>query len=187
MIPRVLPFDGIAPRIAESAFLAPGATVIGDVEIGADSNIWFGCVLRGDVHEIRIGTGTNLQDGTVVHVSYRSHGTYIGDNVTIGHMALIHACVLEDACFIGMRATVMDGAVVERGAMVAAGALVTPGKKVPAGQLWGGNPARYMRDINDKETAYMAFVAPHYVELAKRYRGIEHALSPLPAASEPSV
>ncbi len=182
MIPRLLPFDGVAPRIADSAFVAPGATVIGDVEIGADSSIWFGCVLRGDVHEVRIGAGSNIQDGTVVHVSYRIHGAHIGDNVTIGHLALIHACVLEDACFIGMRATVMDEAVVESGAMVAAGALVTPGKRVPAGQLWGGNPARFMREVDDRERAYMAFVASHYVELARRYRGLGSELSPLPVA-----
>ncbi len=91
----ILPYRGVSPRIAKSAFIAPTATIIGDVEIGEDSNIWFGCVIRGDVNEIRIGAGTNIQDGTVVHVSREKYGTYIGDNITIGHMALIHACTLE--------------------------------------------------------------------------------------------
>ena len=150
-MPLILPYKGVTPTIAADAFIAPGATVIGDVVIGAASNVWFGCVVRGDVHEIRIGEGVNIQDGTVVHVSYRFAGTYIGDNVTIGHMALIHACTIEADAFIGMHATVMDKAVVESGAMVAAGAVVGPGKRVPTGQLWAGNPAAYKRDLNDKD------------------------------------
>lgn len=166
----VLPYRGRMPKLAAGVFVAPGASVIGDVEIGAGSSIWFGCVVRGDVNIVRIGAGSNIQDGTVVHVSRRDYGTFIGDNVTIGHMALIHACTLEDGCFVGMAATVMDGSVVESGAMVAAGALVTPRKRVPAGQLWGGSPARYMREVNEREAAYMREVAPHYVELAAEYR-----------------
>jgi carbonic anhydrase/acetyltransferase-like protein (isoleucine patch superfamily) len=166
----IQPFEGHEPKLAENVFVAPGATVIGDVEIGADTNIWFGCVVRGDVNLIRIGAGTNIQDGTVVHVSYRTHPTHIGSNVSIGHAALLHGCTLEDNAFIGMRATVMDGTVVEGGAMVAAGALVTPGKRVPAGQLWAGSPARFSRPLKGEELDYMRFVAPHYVELARKYR-----------------
>lgn len=166
----ILPYRGVYPRIAESAFIAPTATIIGDVEIGEDSNIWFGCVIRGDVNEIRIGAGTNIQDGTVVHVSREKYGTYIGDNITIGHMALIHACTLEDGCFIGMQATVMDGCVVDRGAMVAAGALITPGKRVGPGQLWAGTPAKRVRDLSEADSKSIAATAPHYVRLAREYR-----------------
>ena len=118
------------------------ATVIGDVEIGAETNIWFGCLVRGDMNIIRIGKRVNIQDLTVVHVDSQKYGTFIGDDVTIGHSAVIHACTLQDRCFVGMQACVMDGAVVETGAMVAAGALVPPGKTVKAGQLWAGTPAR---------------------------------------------
>ncbi len=166
----LLPYRGLRPRLAGDVFIAPGATLIGDVEIGAESSLWFACVVRGDVNVVRIGAGSNLQDGTVIHVSRREGGgVTIGDHVTIGHMALIHACELEDGCFIGMRATVMDGAVIEGGAMVAAGALVTPGKRVPAGELWAGTPARYMREVSEREAAYIQGVAPHYVELARQY------------------
>ncbi len=170
----ILPYRGVSPRIAASAFIAPTATIIGDVEIGEDSNIWFGCVIRGDVNEVRIGAGTNIQDGTVVHVSREKYGTYIGDNITIGHMALIHACTLEDGCFIGMRATVMDGCVIAGGAMVAAGALITPGKRVPPGELWAGTPAKRVRDLSEADGKSIAATAPHYVRLAREYRGVSH-------------
>lgn len=135
----ILPFKNILPRIAAGVFVAPTAAVIGDVEIGEDSSIWFGCTVRGDVNNVVIGKRTNIQDGTVIHVSNSLQGTYIGDDVTVGHMALLHACTIEDGAFVGMKACVMDGAVVEAGAMVAAGALVTPGKRVPKGQLWAGS------------------------------------------------
>lgn len=168
--PLILPYKGHQPHIDFRAFVAPSAAVIGDVHIGPDSGIWFGCVIRGDVNFIRIGARTNIQDGTVVHVSSRDHPTLIGDDITIGHAAVIHACTLEDGCFIGMKATIMDGAVVEAGAMVAAGALVPPGKRVAAGQLWAGMPARYLRDCGEAERDTIAYTAPHYVELARQYR-----------------
>ncbi|MGF1641129.1 MAG: gamma carbonic anhydrase family protein [Rhodospirillales bacterium] len=162
-------YKGVRPRVAEGVFIAPTAMVIGDVEIGTDTNIWFGCVVRGDVNEIRIGARTNLQDGTVVHVSRRAFGTYIGSDVTIGHQALIHACTLEDDCFIGMQATIMDGCVVEHGAMVAAGALVTPGKRVTRHQLWAGRPARPVRELSAADRESMAATTAHYVKLARDY------------------
>lgn len=169
MTGTILPFDGTAPTISDTAFIAESAVVIGDTHIGAGSSIWYNCVVRGDVHRIRIGERTNVQDGTVVHVSKGTAPTHIGNDVTIGHMCLIHGCTLEDGCFIGMNATVMDGAVVESGAMVAAGALVTPGKRIPAGQLWGGYPARYMRDVGEKDLVMIREIAPHYAELAAKY------------------
>jgi len=165
----ILPYRGVLPRIDETAYVAETAAVIGDVVIGAESSIWFGCTLRGDVNELRIGARSNIQDGTVVHEATATYGTYIGDDVTIGHLALIHACTLEDNCFIGMQATVMDGAVVERGAMVAAGALVTPGKRVQSGQLWGGSPAKYMRDVKPDEIEMMRVIPPRYVALSREY------------------
>jgi carbonic anhydrase/acetyltransferase-like protein (isoleucine patch superfamily) len=170
MQPIILPFDGIFPRIAASAFIAPGAAIIGDVEIGENANIWFGCVLRGDVAALVVGANSNVQDGTVVHGSTGKPPTYIGANVTIGHMALIHACRLEDGSFVGMKACVSDGAVVESGAMVAAGALVTPGKRVLAGQLWGGSPARFMRDLSERDRGYIAVLPGRYVGLAAQYK-----------------
>lgn len=158
------------PKIASSAFVAEGVPVIGDVEIGEEANIWYGCVVRGDVNYVRIGARTNIQDGTVVHVTRVTAPTIIGSGVTIGHSALLHGCILEDDCFIGMRATIMDGAVVEKGAWVAAGALVTPGKRVLSGQVWAGSPAKYFRDMTEEEKAFIAISAQNYVELAREYK-----------------
>jgi carbonic anhydrase/acetyltransferase-like protein (isoleucine patch superfamily) len=171
MQPLILPYRGIFPRIAASAFIAPGAVVTGDVEIGEGASIWFGCVVRGDVAPIVIGANSNIQDCSVVHGSTGKPPTWIGANVTIGHMALIHACRLEDGAFVGMKACVSDGAVVEGGAMVAAGALVTPGKRVPRGELWVGNPARFMRALAEKERRYVAELPARYVDLAAAHRG----------------
>lgn len=168
-MPVILPYRDIQPNIDASAFIAETAVVTGDVEIGADTGIWYGCVLRGDVNSIRIGQGVNIQDGTVVHVS-RPYGTVIGDRVSIGHMALIHACTLEQDSFVGMKACVMDGAVVGKGALVAAGSLVTPGKQIGAGEMWAGSPAKYVRDVNDKDLEMMNYVQPNYVNLAREYK-----------------
>jgi len=166
----ILPYRGVSPTIASTAFIAPNAAVVGDVVVGADTGIWFGCVVRGDVNVIRIGARTNIQDGTIIHVSSTLQGTYIGDDITIGHMAVIHACTLESGCFVGMKACVMDGVHVESRAMVAAGALVTPGKRVRSGQLWAGTPAKYIRDLSAEELAGFPTLAAHYVELGRTYR-----------------
>lgn len=177
----ILPYRGITPKIAGDAFIAETAVIIGDVEIGSGSSVWYGCVLRGDVNKIRVGCNSNLQDGTIVHCNhdrgsdYRETGggepTFIGDGVVVGHMALLHACTIHDGAFIGMRAAVMDRAVVESGAMVAAGALVTPDKLVPSGQIWAGTPARYLRDLNESEKAEAPYLAAHYRELSGHYTG----------------
>src|SRR5579863_3252898 len=166
----ILPYKNTLPRIDESAFIAQNAVITGDVEIGPDSSIWFGCVMRGDVNEIRVGARTNIQDGTIVHCTRNKFGCYIGSDITIGHAAILHACILEDGCFVGMGATVMDGARVESGAMVAAGALVTPGKVVKKGELWAGNPAKPMRALTEAELAFFPVSAEHYVNLARDYK-----------------
>ena len=163
-------FKGKNPVIDETAFIAENAVIIGDVTIGRDTGIWYGCVLRGDVNDIKIGERTNIQDGTVIHVSSTTQGTYIGDDVTIGHMALIHACTIGDRAFIGMQACVMDDAKVEDEAMVAAGALVTSGQIIPSRQLWAGRPAKYVRDLRDDEIDFLKFSAERYVRLSKEYK-----------------
>ena len=147
--PLILPYRGILPRIHPTAFIAPNVVVTGDVEIGAHANIWFNVVIRGDDGPVRIGAGANIQDGSVVHVSWDGFAeggehvpTIIGEGVAVGHMALLHGCTIEAGAFVGMKACVMDRAVVESGAMVAAGAVVTPRKIVKSGQLWSGTPAR---------------------------------------------
>ena len=146
----ILTYQGKTPIVPDTAFIAPGAWVIGDVTLDEEVSIWFGCVLRGDDNAIRIGRRTNVQDGTVIHVTEVHHPTIIGARVTIGHGARLHGCNLEDDCLIGIGSVVLDGAVVESRAIVAAGAVVPPGKRVPAGQLWTGNPARYLRDVRPR-------------------------------------
>jgi gamma-carbonic anhydrase len=166
----IVPFGGFTPRVDRSAFIAPNATLVGDVEIAANVSLWFGVILRGDGPGIRIGENTNLQDGTVVHIAKRGLMTVVGRNVSVGHMALLHACEVQDEAFIGMHASVLDGAVVERRAMVAAGALVTPGKIVRSGELWAGSPARKMRDLTAKDYETFEDVVDGYIKLARRYR-----------------
>ncbi len=165
----ILPFQGTRPRIASDVFIAENAVIIGNVEIGSQSGIWFGCVLRGDVNQIRIGERTNIQDGTIIHVSSVDQGTYLGDDVTVGHMVLLHSCTIEDRAFIGMKSCLLDNVYVEQGGMVAAGSLVTPGKRVRSGELWMGSPARCQRMLTEEEKIGFAETAPHYVELARQH------------------
>ena len=172
----LLPFNGKAPLVDTAAFVAPGARLIGDVEIGAGASIWYNCVLRGDMNRIRIGARSNVQDGTVIHVDPPRPGgpeegfpCLIGEEVLIGHMAMVHGCVLNDRAFVGLGAIVMDGCEIESGAMLAAGALLAPGRRIPAGQLWAGRPAKYVRDLSPGEREGMRAGVEHYVELAKRH------------------
>ncbi|WP_454295855.1 gamma carbonic anhydrase family protein [Salana multivorans] len=167
--PVVRPFGQATPHIAPSAWLAPGAVVVGDVAIGADSAIFYNTVLRGDCSLITIGERSNLQDGVVVHVD-DDFPTIVGDDVSVGHAAVLHGCTIGDGCLIGMSSTVMSGAVVEPGAMVAAGALVTPGKTVPSGTLVAGVPARVVRELTDAEKEHLRHNAAHYLELAAAHR-----------------
>lgn len=161
--------ENVKPSIAEDAFVAPSADIIGDVHIKSRASIWFNCVLRGDGHKITIGTGSNLQDGTVVHITTGQHETYVGDNVLVGHSALLHGCHLEDNSFVGFAAQVMDGCVIEKGAMLAAGSLLTPGKRIPEYQLWAGRPARFVRVLSAEEQAYNHAGVMNYQNLASYY------------------
>jgi carbonic anhydrase/acetyltransferase-like protein (isoleucine patch superfamily) len=162
-------FEGVTPKIAPDAFIAPSAAVIGDVEIGAQSSVWFHCVLRGDTNFIRIGARTNIQDGTILHVNRDHYSTVLGDDVTIGHAAIIHACTLMNHAFVGMGATVLDGAVIEEGGMLAAGGLLTSHKRIGRYEMWQGSPARLTRVMDAAERERFADTGKHYVELAQRY------------------
>lgn len=163
------PYKGQMPDIGENVFIAANAAVIGDTKIGKDSNIWFSVTIRGDESDIVIGERTNIQDNSVVHVTGSVQGTYIGDDVTIGHGCVIHACTIGNLCLIGMGSTLLDGAKVEDGAMVAAGSLVTPGKVVPSGELWAGRPAKFMRELTEKDIEGFKFSSKHYCSLANDY------------------
>jgi gamma-carbonic anhydrase len=167
--PFIMPYNGKLPIISNKAFIAPTASIIGDVEIGSGSGVWFNCVIRGDVAYIRIGENTNIQDGTVIHVTRGGFNTIIGSNVTIGHSVIIHACELQDACFVGMGAIIMDNAVVETGAMVAAGSMVTNGKIVKSGEIWAGSPAKKFRDLTEDESRHILVSANNYKKHAQEY------------------
>lgn len=164
------PFEGKHPAVDSTAWVAPTAAVIGDVTLGPGSNVWFHCVLRGDTNFIRIGARTNIQDGTIIHVNSGGECTIIGDDVTVGHMAIIHACTLQDRAFVGMGAIVLDGAVIEAGGVLAAGAVLPPGKRIGPLELWMGNPAKLARVLTPEQRAGFDTTAPHYVELSGRYR-----------------
>lgn len=175
----IIPFKGKTPVIHETAFVAPGCRLIGDVEIGPGASIWYNCVIRADVNRIRIGARSNVQDGTVIHCDSPGDGverpldgwpTFIGDDVLIGHMAMIHGCTLHDRAFVGLGAIVMDGCVVESDAMIAAGALLSPGKSVPARQLWAGRPAKFMRELNDATVERLRSGAARYVGYAADHK-----------------
>ncbi len=162
--------DGVAPRVAADAWVAPTATVIGDVVLGAGVGVWWHCVLRGDTNHIRVGEGTNIQDGTIVHVNAGNYPCLIGRYVTIGHACIVHACTLEDRAFVGMGATVLDGAVIAEGGMLAAGGLLTPRKRIGPNELWAGSPAKLLRVMSAEEREGWDRTAVHYRELAQRYR-----------------
>lgn len=172
----ILSLGGKTPRIHETAFVAPGCRIIGDVEIGPQASIWYNCVLRADVSAIRIGARSNIQDGTVIHCDGpdprhpAGFPTIIGDDVLVGHMAMIHGCTLEDRAFVGLGAIVMNGAHVESDGMLAAGAMLTPGKRVGARQLWGGRPAAFMRDLTEPALAEMQLGVAHYVRNGQRHK-----------------
>lgn len=162
--------DGVRPVIDQAAWVAPTAVLIGAVTLAAGANIWFGCVLRADTNPIKIGARSNIQDGTIIHVNHAEFATNIGDDVTVGHAAIIHACTLKNRAFVGMGATIMDGAVIEEGGMLGAGALLPPGKRIGPNELWLGSPAKLARIMTASERALHDLTVPHYVELSNRFR-----------------
>ncbi|MCP5382124.1 MAG: gamma carbonic anhydrase family protein [Kordiimonadaceae bacterium] len=163
------PYKGIWPEIADSCFIAPGARIIGDVKIGEGSSVWFNCVLRGDVGKIRIGKNTNIQDGSVLHVDSDGFDTILGDNVLVGHMALVHGTTVEDDGFVGLDATTMDGCIIRKKGMLAAGSLLSPGKIIGEGELWMGRPAKYIKNIDEKALKAFAKGAKKYAITAQEY------------------
>jgi carbonic anhydrase/acetyltransferase-like protein (isoleucine patch superfamily) len=167
----VLAYDGKSPSIAPSAWIAPGAVVAGDVQIGEGSSVWFQSVVRGDVNFVRIGARTNIQDLSMVHVTGGTHPCVIGDDVTVGHRVVLHGCTIGDRCLVGIGAIVLDGAVLEPESMVGAGALVPPGFVVPSGKLVLGAPARVKRDLSPEERAFFRSSSERYAAYAARYRG----------------
>lgn len=172
MRPLVLPHQGHHPKIHPTAFLAPGAVVTGDVEVGEYAGIWFYAVVRGDVSKITIGRNTNVQDGSVLHGQLNEHDVRVGDNVTIGHQAIVHGCVVEDDVLIGMGARVLNGSVIGCGSIVAAGAVVLEGTKIPEGSLVAGVPASVRRKLSPNDREKIQTTAEHYIEYAKSYHDL---------------
>ena len=169
-MPLIKPYGGKRPHLAADAWVADDATVTGDVTLGPGASLWFGVVVRGDVHHVRIGARTNVQDLSVVHVTGGTHPTVIGEDVTVGHRAVLHGCTVHDRCLIGIGSIVLDGAEIGPEAMVGAGALVPPGMKVPPRTLVMGTPAKVKRALTDEEVAHLRESAARYVEYAARYR-----------------
>ena len=170
-------FKNIMPSLGEKTWIAPSADVIGDVSIGEDCSIWFGCVVRGDVHYITIGDRTNIQDLSMVHVTHHKkedrsdgHPTIIGNDVTVGHRVMLHGCTIEDACLIGMSATILDGAVIGKESIVGAGSLVTKNKVFPPRSLIMGSPAKLVKELNDEEVKELYASASRYVKFKEEYR-----------------
>ncbi len=179
----IITLDGKTPQIHDSAFIAPGCRIIGDVSIGPEASIWYNCVVRAEVNRIVIGARSNIQDGSVVHCDGPMPGmpdgfpTIIGDDVLVGHNVMLHGCILNDRAFVGLSATVMNGAVIEGDAMLAAGAMLTQGKRIEARQLWAGSPARFVRDLDDAAIMGMRMGVAHYVENAKLHNAALKSLS----------
>ena len=172
---NVRPYKGIFPTIGEAVYIDQTALVIGDVNIGSESSIWPMTVVRGDVNRIIIGNRTNVQDGSVLHVTHPhkaipdGFSLHVGNNVTVGHKVILHGCQIGDNCLIGMGSTIMDGAIVSSGVMVGAGSLVAPGKELESGYLYVGSPVKKVRQLTEQEKAWLDYSATHYVNLKNQY------------------
>jgi carbonic anhydrase/acetyltransferase-like protein (isoleucine patch superfamily) len=172
---NLAPHHGVAPKLATGAWVHPRATVIGEVSLGADVSVWPGAVIRGDVNSIAIGEATNIQDGSVLHVSHRTPVNpaggplVIGARVTVGHTVILHACTIEDECLIGMGSIILDGALIRKHVLLGAGSLVPEDKVLESGHLYLGRPAKQVRALTEEEIAYFNYSAEHYVQLARAY------------------
>lgn len=169
----IKPFNGIYPKIADDAFIADDAVIIGDVEIASKASIWYGTVVRGDVNYIRIGAGTNIQDNSTIHVSRFDGPTIIGEGVTVGHKVLLHACKIHDHSFIGMCSILLDNSVVEEHGMLAAGSMLTPGKVVKSDEMWAGSPAKLFRSMKQDEIDYIYTSEENYIQLAMQHKELK--------------
>jgi carbonic anhydrase/acetyltransferase-like protein (isoleucine patch superfamily) len=173
---QIRPFEGKHPRIDASAWIDETAVVVGEVTLGPGASVWPGCVIRGDIHRIEIGARTNIQDGSILHVSHDSRfmpggaPLVVHEDVTVGHQVVLHGCEIHHHCLIGIGARVLDRAVLEPRTLLGAGSLVTPGQRLEGGYLWLGAPARRVRTLTDRELAYLEYVADSYVRLAARHR-----------------
>ena len=165
-----LPYEGKLPKVHEKAWIAETAVLIGDVEVGEDSSVWYGCVLRGDEMEIRIGKRTNIQDGSILHIEGGLCPCILGDDVSVGHGAIVHGCDVRDGALIAMGAIVLNNVVVGEGAVVGAGALVPEGKEIPAGTLWMGTPAKFVRELREDEKERFKRTPQVYSHLKEHYR-----------------
>jgi carbonic anhydrase/acetyltransferase-like protein (isoleucine patch superfamily) len=165
------PYRGALPEVASSAFVEESAQVVGRVEIGEDSSVWFNAVVRGDVNYVRIGARTNIQDGSVVHVTHDTHPTVLEDDVTVGHNVTLHGCIIRSRVLVGMGAIILDGAEVGSDCVIGAGALVTEGKKIPSGWLALGSPARPVRELTPDERAMLLQASENYVKYKNTYMG----------------
>jgi len=170
-------FENFTPQIDQTVFVDNSAVVTGNVSIGEHSSVWPCCSIRGDIHVIRIGARTNIQDGSILHVTHDSEyapggfSLTVGDDVTVGHNVVLHACTVEDMCLIGMGSVVLDGALVQSGAMVGAGSLVPPNKVLEGGYMWLGSPVKRVRPLTDKEKSFLQYSAQQYVKLKNRHAG----------------
>jgi carbonic anhydrase/acetyltransferase-like protein (isoleucine patch superfamily) len=169
-MPIIKSFKGKHPKIADDAFIADDAVIIGDVEISSKASIWYGCIIRGDVNSIKIGAGTNIQDGSIIHVSRYNGPIVIGNGVTVGHKVIMHACTLEDYSFVGMGSILLDGSKIEKHGMLAAGAMLTPNKVIPSGQLWAGSPAKILREMRADEIEYIYTSERNYIILGEEHK-----------------
>ncbi len=177
---RIIPYKGRWPDIHPSVFIADGVVIVGDVVIEEEANIWFNTVIRGDVNSIRIGARSNVQDNSMLHVTWDKYSLTIGAGVTVGHSAVLHGCVIEDGSLIGMNATVLDGAVVGASSLVAAGSLVRQNMSIPAGSLVAGVPAKVVRALTGDESLQISRSADHYAGYVEEYRthaDMEHGMS----------
>lgn len=165
----IFSYEGVKPDIHRSCFVADSASIIGRVEIGENTSVWYNCVLRGDENTIKIGKHTNIQDGTVVHIS-KDYDTVIGDYVTVGHKAIVHACKIGNNVLVGMGAIILDGAEIEDNVLIGAGSIVTPGKKIPSGSLVLGSPAKVVRELSGQEIEHLKQSAVDYVQYAEKHK-----------------
>ena len=169
----IKPFNDTVATIHKTAFIADDTIIIGDVEIGENASVWFGSILRGDVNFIRIGAGTNIQDGTVIHVSSKTHSTILENDITVGHRVTLHGCYVEAECLIGIGAIILDGARIGKNSLIAAGSLVTPSTQIPPGSMVMGSPAKVKRPLTDDEISGIRHSARKYIELSAVYRAMQ--------------